>query len=184
MITYTSNTPRVVGKIIDDFNEALSSIMERGFFYKRSIATWDTEVGKQYNLISDPTLRLINRTIARQLKRPFVRAVYYEWYDYKRDASGNVIPLPGEKYKYVRDPEARGAASITVPRRRYLSPIINPLMLASSGDGPVKHWMNTRDIYFDFRNPEGIAVFNDFIEQMSTREEMRTALKLPALPEE
>ena len=186
MITYESNAPRCIARICDDFNEGLKSFFELGYFYwERQIAAHQA---RDYNMIPEPTLRYIDRTIARQMKRPYVRASYNEWRDYKRDANGMLIPKPGTAHDYEYNDEVKRTAYLTVPRRKYLSPIINPLMLAAqkreyqygrwNDDAAVTYWSNTRDFYFTFTN---IDLWLEYRHLMATREEMREALKLPPL---
>lgn len=192
MITYESNTPRVIGKICDDFNTLLTSFYKKGYFLMEQRVTPVTEdglydyTGREYNYIPDPTMRYIMRTIARQVKRPFVRVHYNEWHDYKRDENDSLIPHPTKTRQYIVDPKIYSSFYVVVPRRKYLSPIINPLMLVatkkdhrwtqvdSAAEATV--WHNTRDMYFEFKNPQ---IWRDFEAQFSERDEFRKALKLP-----
>lgn len=182
MITYESNVPPCVKVILDDLNTALTSFNTLGYFLAES--TSPPPDGYQgYNLIPEPSFRLIRRTIAKQWRRPFVRVFKRIWHDYERDANGSLIPVPGEKHQYMRSTVARRSADFVVPRRKYMSPIINPLMLVANLEArfhdqtyPVTLLRNTKDFYFRFHNDAGMEILDDMLEQMSTREEMRAAL--------
>ena len=192
MITYESNTPRVIGKICDDFNTLLTSFYKKGYFLVETIVcplaednTYNSSE-REYNFIPDPTMRYIMRTIARQVKRPFVRVHYNEWREYKRNSKGMLVSVPGKPNHYIVEPEIKSSFHVVVPKRVYLSPIINPLILVSKSkqhrwsrigeDVPVTTWCNTRDHYFEFKNPQ---IWRDFEAQFSERDEFRKALKLP-----
>lgn len=182
MITYESNVPPCVKVILDDFNMALTSFNTLGYFLAE--ATSPPPDGYQgYNLIPEPSFSLIRRTIARQARRPFVRVLKRVWFDYERDAKGGLVPVPGQKHQYVRSSRAMKSADVVIPRRKYMSPIINPLMLVANLEArfhdqthPVTCWRNTKDLYFRFHNDAGMEILDDMLEQMSTREEMRDAL--------
>lgn len=138
-------------------DEVITNLKKRGYYsppdYMKHGMTWKDEI------IPEGALRRLARRVAKDMRRPFVQV--YDLYGY---AKGD--PDDPSTWQTRRD-----GIRIEMPRRRYLAPLIHPLIVAGYESRGYKTLWN-----FYITDIEFADAYLAFFE---TREEFRAALKLP-----
>jgi hypothetical protein len=106
----------------------LLHFVETGFWNPYALPDW-TE-----NDIGDTFVRRATRHVAKELKRPFIQC-YAILGNKEYDAvTGKYVPVPEPRFT---------SAFIEVPRRKYLMPLVAPLLLAAGESEPL--WQRNMD---------------------------------------
>lgn len=128
------------------------------------------ELRDSLGFVSEQQTQRVCRMVAKELKRPFiiVTPVISEY----------VWERVNGRYTSRKTERTFQRAHIKMPRRKYLMPLVSPLILAESGPtGPVRHIHEHSNWYFHITNE---ALWNDYRAALD-RPEMRAARKLPPL---
>lgn len=147
----TIDTIKILNKVTDD-------MLNRGYYMTPN---W-SEVGLT-PIIPEYSLRNLARAIAKENKRPFIRISHvYRWH-YVGEGRGTTGWQSSYNKEYV-------GLRVLMPRRKYLSPLAHPLLLARFEQVYPSMWGFVI-------NDETFA--KQYLEYFDTREEFRAALKLP-----
>jgi hypothetical protein len=126
------------------------------------------DVVESSGFISDQQTRRVARMVAKELKRPFIIMSPvingYKWEN-----------INGRWQREAVDPKF-SHAWIEVPKKKYLLPIVNPLILAENGEG-MKHRHRETLWCFEIYNGD---FWNEYRAAMD-RPEMRIARKMKPL---
>jgi len=184
MITYESNTPKVLAVAKDSIDKSYQQWFNTGIFYDGGKLNPDGSYNYDRSELGVPAfiVRRIIRQAAKELKRPFIVASEYielhgmDW----KIAQG--LPRAERRFKVI-------TTSLKIPNRKYLSPIITPLLMAGTENKnipwndrvkyPILKHVGSSVVSIVFTNHD---ILDEYMEQMQTREEMREAMRLPALP--
>lgn len=166
---------KVYDQVVTEINTSLGNMLETGIFRDDYIFDHDgNDWRKTY--VPETTMRKVARAMASELKRPFVIAgkYYQRKYDHRTDHGRPWSELP----------IIFSHAHLQVPRVKYMSPIINPLMLASEprsyrynyrGEqaNAITHYFACKWISFHFKDAQ---IFDDYLAQVTSVPEMRAAI--------
>ena len=141
--------------ILDDVTDRL---LTKGYYMPPSYTEWG--MSWQDIIIPEVTLRKFARRVAKEAKRPFVQV--YRYYEYQRTATGIDFDYKNPVEVGIR---------IEMPKRRYLAPLVNPIILAGF---PSMHYSSVWG--FRIKDKE---FAQQYLEYFATREEFRKALRLP-----
>ena len=182
MITAASNIPKSITIAKASLDKAYQQWFDTGMFYDND----KLEPNGAYNYdrsefgVPNFIVRRIVRQVARELKRPFIPVSEYIELDGMTWKEAQDIPRADRRFKVV-------TTSIAFPRRKYLSPITTPLLMAAhvhEGKIPWSQRLNYPILAYIGKTYIGITftnrdILDEYTAQMQTREEMRAALKLP-----
>ena len=183
MITYESNTPKVIGVAKDSIEKAYHQWLESGLFYDGGRLNPDGSYNYDRRDLGVPDfiVRRIVRQAAKELKRPFIVASEY-------------IELHGMEWKEAQDlPRSQRrfkvmTTSLRIPNRKYLSPIITPLLMAGTENKGIPWSERAKYPILKHVGPTVVSItftdqnlFDEYTHEIKTREEMRAALRLPPL---
>lgn len=141
--------------ILDDITDKL---LNKGYYMPPNYSDWGMTWRDE--IIPEVTLRKFARRVAKEAGRPFVQV--YRQYRY-RQRQNETDPWVSEEC----------GIRIELPKRKYLAPIVNPLMLAGFNPGYYKGLWSIAVDDTEFAK--------QYLSYFETREEFRKALKLPPL---
>lgn len=163
---------KVFAQAMARIEKPILDMLENGFFMPPD-NFWDGEKG-----VTGTQIRKLARKVAAEMKRPFVWASknFHRTWD---DAAGEYGP---QVFRF---------GYLSIPKRRYTSPLVAPLQLAAVPFAG--HWRMERTpqgntiqhdhqaTYWNYYFTDE-AAFDEYLVTMRTRPEMRAALRLPPLP--
>jgi hypothetical protein len=181
MVTAESNIPKVIDVAKDSIEKAYQQWLTTGIYYDGGRLNPDGSYNYDRSDLGVPNfiVRRIVRQAAKELKRPFVVASEY-------------IELHGMDWKIAQDlPRAERrfkviTTSLKIPNRKYLSPIITPLLMAGTENKNIPWSERTKYPILKHVGPSVVSIvftdqklFNEYTHEIQTREEMRAALRMP-----
>jgi len=148
--------PRTLQLAIHTIEEPVRRFIETGLFDERTWAYTDPKAAALRCDVSNVQVRRIARAVAKELNRPFIVA-------------SEIVNRDGQWI----------AAEIQMPKRKYLMPLVSPLLLASEAKaGPV--YCRHKSTLWSFRINDQ-TLWNEYRAALD-RPEMRAARKLPPNP--
>jgi hypothetical protein len=165
---------KVYQRALDSLQVPIKHFMETGFWNENALPRWEAPD------ISYPQVRRIARQIAKEAGRPFITAT--ETIERTRWTADTSRPdgHGGYYMKRVKLDEPRWArAYISMPKRKFLLPLVSPLLLAASNEGGSPIYDRSGATLWEFTiNDHSFWVgYYDFI---LTDPDCRKARKLPA----
>jgi hypothetical protein len=130
-------------------------------------------------MVTAPQIRKVARDVAKEMKRPFIQGgEQFSTGTHIQDAANG-------RYKWQRYPKPLWSkAYITIPKRKYLSVLINPLELGAIAERNATvttKIMSRHDAtywHYDIMDRE---IWNDYYTALQTNPAFRKAMKLPTL---
>jgi hypothetical protein len=177
MITLVGYYPKAIEQVCNDIDATYQHWYQTGIFvlprpFVFDGHSWRRKHDKGIKLPASALRNIVNRA-AKELKRPIIT--------YKRLFAVDADNPPSTKWR-DRTYLVHGGV-LEIKGRKYLSPIINPLMLVAKrhyevgqDQCPLVVEQTPTKLYFRFYDTE---LLDSMLENFRTREEMRAALKLP-----
>lgn len=138
-------------------DEVTNTLIHKGYYMPPDY----TDVPCGQILIPEPTLRKFARLTAKELKRPFVQV---KW---------------ETRWRGNHDGLYHRCLVVEAPKRKYTTPLINPLMLVASPDPSADIWWSQGKKSLWYFQIFDLEFANQYLSYFDTREEFRIALKLP-----
>lgn len=138
---------KIYARALDSIRLPVEHFLATGFYDEASLpgSNWDADVSLQQ-------VSRIVRKVAQELKRPFIecsaRLVSYQYVD---DTSKPPRSYGGYHQKRIDLPEPVWSyGTITMPKRKYLMPMLTPLLLAAKEDRTAPVWDRTSPTLWHF----------------------------------